>query len=44
MVKEVGFRDLEQKNQSFLVGGAAMEFVLLLVDSLDPCRHLLYTF
>ena len=36
--------ETESKIQSFLVGRAAINFVLSLVDSLDLCRHLLYTF
>ena len=43
-MKEVAFRELKQKIQSFLVCGEAMKFILSLVDSLDPCRHLLYSF
>ena len=41
---ECAFRGLKQTIQSLLVCGAATKLVLSLVDSLDPCRHLLYTF
>ena len=43
-VKEVTFHGLIQKIQSFLVCGAAVKFFLSVVDSLDACCHLLYTF
>ena len=32
------------KSNRFVGCGAAIKFVLSLVDSLDPCLHLLYTF
>ena len=46
MVPSEGSRVLKTETETpiVLVCGVAMKFVLSLVDSLDPCRHMLYTF